>query len=462
MRIPLRKILPIRDPVVIAALNSNSHEKLFSGPRNCSKSMTVLLYALAQHEKHEGFQSLILRSELKSMGTVYDSLNNKILRYGIDDRRNPFVFKSSSKEEPRPHLLFDNGGKMCFGGMDNSQKALGAEADLVFYNQGERERKMNNISTILGCMEGGRAGNWKTKHGIHYCLIIDANPSHKKHILMQRVASGAMEMFEFTHKSHPMLYDWDLLGYTTQGIETIAGLKRAYPEGFERDRMVYGKWTNATGMVYPQFIPAKHHVPVLRSDIPDTARWSLACDYGRTNAVGIYAKTADKLIMFKEIYRKDTSVPEIVGMTKGIQERYSIPKFAFGVGDHEFNGKKIMQDAGLPIKPANKKVSVKDGIELGKNAFANDDVVINTNSLESPDPKLVGEINCLVDEFAALHYLDEDSQRGNSRDDLPDPQCADHSADQFRYEVVEVFGKPDRSGIHAGKILTRARPDTYV
>ena len=462
MRIPLKHILPVRDPEVINALNSLAVEKLFSGPRNCAKSMTALLYTLALHEKYPFFQSLILRTELKTMGAIYDTLNQKILRYGMDDRRNPFIFKASSKEEPRPHLKFDNGGKMCFAGMDNSQKALGAEADLVFYNQGEREHKMINISNILGCMEGGRAGNWKTPKGLRYCLIIDANPDHKKHILMQRVESGAMELFKFTHKSHPLLYDWDELAYTQQGIDTIDGLKRAYPAGFERDRMVYGYWTNATGLVYRQFIPSKHNIPIDRRDIPDTAKWSLACDFGRTNAVGIYAKTDAKLAMFKEIYRRDTSVTDIIGMIKDIQQTYNIPKFSFGVSDHEFNAKKIMQDAGLPIKPANKKVSVKDGIELGKNAFTNDEVVINSNSLESPDPKLTGGIDCLVDEFAALHYLDDDSQTGSKRDDLPDPKCEDHSADQFRYEVVEVLGNSRMSHFHSGKVLSRRNPEVFV
>ena len=139
MRISMRPMLPIQDPHVIEGLRSKAHEKLFSGPRNCIKTTTCLTYAFSRHEAYDNFQSEILRTELKTMGAVYDTINNNILRYPLGDRRNPFEFKASSKDEPRPHILFANGGKMVFAGMDNSEKALGSEMDLVIYSQGERE-----------------------------------------------------------------------------------------------------------------------------------------------------------------------------------------------------------------------------------------------------------------------------------------------------------------------------------
>jgi len=457
MRIPMRPMLPIQDPHVIEGLRSKAHEKLFSGPRNCIKTTTCLTYAFSRHEAYDNFQSEILRTELKTMGAVYDTINNNILRYPLGDRRNPFVFKASSKDEPRPHILFANGGKMVFAGMDNSEKALGSEMDLVIYSQGEREHRMQHISDILGCMEGGRAGNWILKDGSkHHCLIIDANPSHKKHILMQRVESGAMEWYQFTHKTHPLFYDWNRLEYTQEGLGTIEGLKRAYPAGYMRDRMVYGLWTNPTGMVYPQFIEKIHNIPIARDDISTDALWHLSCDYGRINAVGIYAQSGDKNILFKEIYRKDVAVPQICERINALKSTYTIPKFSGGVGDHEFNGKQIMIDAGLPIRPVDKKVSVKDGIELVKNDLTNENLLFNRNSLDEPDPELQGGIHCTADEFLSLHYRDEDKQTGSSRDDLPDPECPDHGADHVRYRVVTA--KTKRPVLHyTAKVNRRGR-----
>ena len=444
MRIPMRKMLPIQDPHIIEGLKSKAHEKLFSGPRDCIKTSTCLAYALSRHEAYENFQSEVLRREYKQMGAVYDTLNTNILRYPLGDKRNPFEFKNSSKDEPRPHILFDNGGKMVFGGMDNSEKALGSEMDLVIYSQGEQERRMKHIADILGCMEGGRAGNWILKDGAaHHCLIIDANPDHKKHILMQRVESGAMQWWKFTHKTHPLFYDWEQEEYTEQGLRTIEGLKRAYPAGYLRDRMVYGKWTNPTGMVYPQFKESIHNVPIRRGDIASDATWHLSCDYGRINAVGIYAVTDDKTILFKEIYRKDVAVPEICERINGLKETYAIPKFDDGVGDHEFNGKQIMRDAGLPIRPADKTVSVQDGIELVKKAFTNEELIFNRNSLDEPDPELQGGIHCTADEILSLHYKDEEKQTGSRNDNLPDPECPDHGADHVRYRVVDQVVKPE-------------------
>ena len=437
MRIPMKPMLPIQDPHVIAGLRSKAHEKLFSGPRDCIKTSSVLAYALSRHEAYPNFQSEILRHEYKQMGAVYDTLNTNILRYALGDPRNPFEFKSSSKSEPRPHILFNNGGKMVFGGMDNSEKALGSEMDLVIYSQGEQEKRMKHISDILGCM-GGRAGNWIRKDGsLHHCLIIDANPDHKKHILMQRVESGAMEWTKFTHKTHPLYYDWNSLEYTQRGLSTIEWLKGAYPEGYLRDRMVYGRWTNPTGMVYPQFKESVHNIPIARDDIALDATWHLSCDYGKINAVGIYARSGNKTILFKEIYRKGVAVPHICEMINALKATYTIPDFTSGVGDHEFNGKQIMIDAGLPIKPANKKVSVKDGIELVRKKLINEELILNKNSLDEPDPQLIGGIHRTSDELVSLHYKDEGKQTGSSRDDLPDPECPDHGADHVRYEVVD-------------------------
>ena len=450
-------------PKVLAAMGAIMSgafpEMLISGPRNCGKSFPINHCLFGLHEINPGFQSQVVRLEMKTMDKVYSQLNNKVLYYGLDDKRNPFEFKHSSKSDPRPHILFDNGGKMAFAGMDNSEKALGGEMDLCYYNEVHREHRQSHWSDLLGCMEGGRAGNWGGKS----MMLGDANPGPKKHWLLQREKENKLTHYQFRHTDHRLFYSHAAKKWTQQGIDTVRGLKRAYPYGsYEYLRMVLGIWCAATGMVYTQFTEKDNVKSVKRDEISVDAKWSISCDYGRVNAVGVYSRHDGKSILFKEIYRKDESVNVICERINDIKTKYKIDKFKSGVGDHEFNGKQIMKDAGLPIKPANKTVSVKDGIELVRKEFDNNTLIINKHSLEDPDPKLTDGINCSVDELMALRYKEEAKMTGSRTDDLPDQSCKDHAADHIRYHIVDSV-KPNYADSYTkGRVIETRIPEAFI
>ena len=130
MRIPMKPIEEWHSPVAVDLITSKSNQVLVDGPRNCSKTVLLLAYDIAQHERHDNFQSMIIKTEMKTMGTVFDTYNDDLLKYGLDNPRNPFEFKNSSKQEPRPHILYDNGGKTVFAGFDNPDKVLGGQVRL--------------------------------------------------------------------------------------------------------------------------------------------------------------------------------------------------------------------------------------------------------------------------------------------------------------------------------------------
>ena len=444
MRILTKPYILPKSPTIRDFLSCKDVEILISGPRHCAKSYTILRYQLALHEMMPNFQSAIYRHEMTSMGHVYAQLNNKILRYPLDDKRNPFVFKHSSKEEPRPHILFENGGKCVFGGMDNSDKALGGELDFAFYNQGEQETKEKHISDILGCMEGGRAGNWKTKSGLRHQLVIDANPSTPMHFLLGRVENGSMTRFDFTHKDHPLFYCWENRQWSKQGVETVKGLLRAYPEGYMRDRMVYGLWKGAEGMVYPQFNKADHVKEIRRGDISVDAKWRYACDWGNINAVGLYADNYNgKHVMFKEIYRQGESVKDIIARMKAFETKYDIPKITEVLPDHEVDNRHQLVDAGYQYRLP-KKYEKVGAIERVKTAFSDNLIVFNHNSLDHPDTELIGKPQRLTDEILSLAYKPDDRKTGSKDDDLPDKKnCPNHACDHLQYYITScvVTGK---------------------
>ena len=445
MKIPRHPWIFPQSPNMLALMddimNARVPEILVSGPRNCSKSWTISQCELTLAEMYPGIQILNLRHEMSAMGALLSQWDNDILKYGLDDKRNPFTFHSSTKEEPRTHIKFDNGSKILFAGMDKPNKALGAAIDFAFYNEVQLEENQEHWSAILGSMEGGRAGNWGD--GKHVA-IADMNPTHKKFWAYLRAnpedetETPAMKHYRVRHIDHPQFYVWSKKRWTHKGKDTTDGLDRAYiPGTFDHLRNVLGEFCSAEGAVYPQFIPKKHNVPIDRDEISEFATWRLSTDFGKISSTGFYAEHDNRHIRFKEIYRKGLSINDIILKIRGMQKAYRIPDIECVFADHEHNGRQIMKEAGFSVRNADKSVSVKDGIDIVRHALTNDLIKFNANSLDEPDPHLT--INCLVDELLALAYKPEKRQTGSKADDLPDPECQDHAADDLRYYCVDMM-----------------------
>lgn len=419
-------------------MNARVPELLISGPRNCGKSWIISQCELSLVERYPGIQIINLRSQMSDMGGLLNQWDNYLLKYGLDDKRNPFSFHSSTKAEPRTHISFDNGSKILFAGMDKPNKALGTAVDLAFYNEVQLEFNQKHWSAILGAMEGGRAGNWGNRK---YLAIADMNPSHKKFWAYLRAHPAdekkvpAMKHYRVRHIDHPHFYVWSQKKWTHKGRETVDGLDRAYiPGTFDHMRNVLGEFCAAEGLVYPQFIPEKHNVPIHRDEISEHATWRLSTDFGNIGSTGFYAESGDQHIRFKEIYRQGLSINDIVAKIEVIQQKYRIPEIECVFADHEHNGRQVMREAGFNVRNADKTISKKDRIDIVRNALVNERIKFNSNSLDEPDPKLA--INCLVDELLALAYKPEERQTGSKNDDLPDPECQDHAADDLEYYCV--------------------------
>ncbi|MYF53656.1 MAG: hypothetical protein F4039_08980 [Gammaproteobacteria bacterium] len=436
MIIPRQEFKTPDSPRVRAFYYCDAPEVLIYGARNTSKSFTIEHRLLTLLEMYPGFQALVCRLEYKSLGAVFSQLEGKILKYGLTDKKNPFVFKNSSKTDPRPHLLCDNRSKLCFGGLDNSSKLLGNEYDFVWVNEADRLYDMSVLGDLRGCMEGGRAGNWITSRGLKSQLVLDMNPSHKKHPLWMRVKNGTTTAIKFRHKDHPLFYCWETETWFQHGIDTVQGLLDSYPSGFDRERMVYGRFAAAEGLVFSSYSPEKHITDMSRDDFGSDSKWYYSCDWGGINASGIWCQTPDETLhLFKETYRKGESVEDTINRIKAIQKRYNIPAFDYGVIDHEIDTRFQLDKAGLAHKLADKDIA--KGIETCKWAFSNGKVKINRHSLDDPDPTLLDTYQCLKDEIEAYVYLSDDNQTGAKSDNLPDKKCSDHAIDHSRYLVQD-------------------------
>ena len=456
-------LVPTQSPRVLDLWRADDTELCVDGPVGCTKTVQIMLKILALHEQYPNFQSLVVRSEAKTLHTtIIPQLFTKIFRYHVKSKRNPFRLYGG--ENRAAHLDFDNGGRMVFGGMDDSGKILGSEYDLIFYNQCERERHQKNWEDLIGRGLEGRAGNWPhPEYGYsrpRFQIIADANPSAPSHWLKAREVMKQIRFISFKHEDNPLYYYDD--AWTERGLRTRAELERRYT-GYMRDRYVYGIWRAAEGIVYPMFKPEvevdviggkkrmPHHVRyVHRNEIGSNWQWYMSIDYGNVRAMccQLWAASPDrkKHIMYREIYRTKLTpkrfIPLIEDMCKDVGVK---PKAVFT--DHDASHNQDMRDAGFNVKEAEKNVI--DGVALVKDWLAKeyDDksllhpepaVVFHSNALfHHPDPELFGRPQTTVAEFPLYSYKEEGDRKGDETDEKPIKRW-DEGVDATRYYLKGV------------------------
>lgn len=478
IRIPINaSLLPTQSERVLDLWRADDTELCVDGPVGCTKTVQIMLKILALHEKYPNFQSLVVRSEAKTLHTtIVPQLFTKIFRYHVKSKRNPFRLYGG--ENRAAHLDFDNGGRMTFGGMDDSGKILGSEYDLIFYNQAERERYQRNWQDLIGRGLEGRAGNWPhPEFGYlrpRFQIIADANPSAPTHWLKAREAEEQIRFISFTHEDNPLYY-YDGV-WTERGLRTREELIRRYT-GYMRDRYVYGLWVSASGIVYTMFrseveieergIKRKvpYHVRHIRFDeIPSDYDWYCAVDYGSVNAfvcqLWAVHPNRERFILYKEIYHTGLTPRTFIPMMQKLVDDVGV-QVRTVFTDHSASHNIDLRYAGFHVTEAD-KVDFFSGIELVKDMLMREtdvpgqvipmpDVLFNSNSLShAPDPKLFGLPHKTIDEFPLYSYREEADRKGDDTDEKPEPKH-NHGMDAMRYlfKGVSVYNPRLPSGGHA-------------
>lgn len=459
MRIPIAPALvPTQSERVLDLWHAEDTELCVDGPVGCTKTVQIILKMFALHERYPNFQSLVVRSEAKTLHTtITPQIFNKILRYPVKSKKNPFVLYGGKNRAS--HIEFENGGRMTFGGMDDSGKILGSEYDFIFYNQAERERYERNWQDLIGRGLEGRAGNWPSVDGGYdrprFQIVADANPSAPTHWLKAREDSEQLRFISFKHEDNP-LYFYDGV-MTERGERTISELEKRYI-GYMRDRYVYGLWVAASGLVYVMFKPKveieehgvkrkiTHHVRyVHREEIGDDWSWFGSVDYGNVHAMccQLWAMSPDRKrhILYKEIYHTELTPRTFIPMIEKMVAEVGV-KLKTVFTDHDASHNDDMRFAGFHVTEADKDIIsgialVKDWLsrEYDKPGLLHPEpaVIFHSNSLfHPPDPNLYGKPQRTIDEFPLYAYREEADRKGDESDEKPD-KAWDDGMDPTRY-----------------------------
>jgi len=273
------------------AWRSKATEVLLSGPAGTGKSRAALEKLHALMLKYPGARGLIVRKTRESLTstglvTFREHVAKEALSSGL------VVWYGGSTAEP-PQYRYANGSRIMVGGMDKPTKMMSSEYDVIFVQE-----------AIELTVTDWESLTTRLRNGVLPCmqLLADTNPAQPAHWLKQRSDAGATVLMESRHEDNPRLYDHGAGAWTPEGVAYMARLDAL--TGVRKQRLRYGKWTSAEGLVYEGYDPAVHLAPRIKRP-PKSWRLFWVVDFGFTNPFVCqwWGEDPDgRLHMYREIY----------------------------------------------------------------------------------------------------------------------------------------------------------------
>jgi PBSX family phage terminase large subunit len=411
-----RTIFERRDPEVIV-----------SGPAGTGKSRACLEKLLLMCLVNPGMKALIVRKTLASLGstalaTWRQHVAAQSLAAGHVD------YYGGSAQEPAQYR-FSNGSRVYIGGMDKPSKIMSSEYDLI-YVQEATELTITDWEALTTRLRNGVVSFQQ--------IIADCNPDRPTHWLKQRAEQGTLTMLYGRHEDNPRLYHEDG-ALTAEGADYIARLDNL--TGVRKERLRYGRWVAAEGVIYDEFDPAVHLVTKPKDPPASWTRyWSV--DFGYTNPFVLQCWAVDpdgRLYLYREFYRTQTLVEDHAreALRRIVRDE---PRPAAVICDHDAEDRATLErHLGWPTVPARKSVS--DGIQAVQarlrpagdgrpRLFLVRDALVERD--QSRDE--AGRPACTAEEIAG--YVWNDTKDEPVKED-------DHGMDALRYMVAHLDLNPD-------------------
>lgn len=276
-------------------------EVLLSGPAGTGKSRACLEKLHLMCLLNPDMRGLIIRKTLASLGsTALETWRRYVVKESMDPRVQDVDFYGGSAEEP-PQYRYSNGSVVVIGGIDKPSKIMSSEYDVIYVQEATEltPTDWQNLTTRL-------------RNGVvsFQQLIADCNPDVPHHWLKQRCDDGITEMINTRHEENPILFNLDG-SLTERGASYMAKLDNL--TGVRKQRLRYGRWVAAEGIIYEQWDQGIHLVN--RFPVPRDWRRVWSVDFGFTNPFVWQCWVIDpdgRMFLWKEIYRTKRLVSDHV------------------------------------------------------------------------------------------------------------------------------------------------------
>ena len=436
-----------------SALNKKK-EIMISGGRGKGKTVAIWTYILFLCTRIPGFRVIVARSDYSLIGgTVIETLQERVFKYPLGDStwrhpKNPCVLVGGINAPKR--LVFNNDSEVRFTGLRDPNKLRGTECDLFWLNEGTTERTGAAWRVIGGSTAGARGGNWYINGDRFQQLIVDSNPDVPWHWLHKNFFPDDARKdyipdeklwLKFTHHDNVSLVEPCGRRLNARGEQTIEDLIRVYGEsGFEADRMIWGKWTAAAGLVYSMYNPDVHEKVMHRDDFGTDTLWHGYQDMGGGGtrspfAIGIIAQTGNTFHLFKELVMSNAIHADVITRLKADLVRWNIPVSSLDTHVCDDNVPSFcteLREAGFPVVEADKR-DKKAIIDSMKGVIRDGRFFVNRYSLEERCPFYDGPQG-LKQEILGYAYLPEEEQRLSLKPDIP-IETENHSLDGCGYSL---------------------------
>lgn len=423
-------------------------EVLMAGPAGTGKSRACMEKLHRMAMKNPGMRGLICRKTATSLSsTALVTWKRFVVHKAIMDRTCRFY--GGSAQEP-PQYMYENGSVVAIGGLDNPQKIMSSEYDVI-YVQEATELSENDWEMLIT-----RLRYWSISF---QQIIADCNPSHPQHWLKLRCDRGFTRLLPSRHEDNPILFDDDG-ALTEKGADYISKLDRL--TGVRLKRLRYGLWVAAEGVIYEDFnvsVNVVERIPegdweLDHAGVP--VKWPRywGVDFGFVNpfVLQCWAEDPDgRLWMYREIYHTHITVDVHARTILAIVAPNGVwrePKPRSILCDHDAEGRAVLErELGISCEPAHK--SVLEGIEAVQVRFKTTDkdgvsipnsprIFFLQNSVVKVDQDLmdVSKPSSTLEEIPAYVWRNKRIRGEMSPEDEPVKED-DHGCDAMRYVVAD-------------------------
>jgi phage terminase large subunit len=346
-------------------------------------------------------------------------------------------FYGGSAQEPAA-FRYSNGSVIVVGGLDRATRLLSTEYDICFVDEAI-EVTAEDLDTIVTRLRNGRLS--------YQQLIMATNPGPPTHHIKQRADSGRCRLLYSTHEDNPRLYSGG--EWTEYGQAYLARLDSL--TGARYQRMRWGKWVAAEGLVYEAFDPAVHVIDP--EDVPEGGTLWITVDFGFTNptVVQFWREDGDgRLYLTRELYRSGRLVEDhakdILRVLKDEQGNWRGQKPRAVICDHDAEDRATLErHLGLSTVAAHKGVS--DGIQAVQSRLkpAGDGkprLFLMRGALVERDAELdAAKKPCSTEEEITGYVWDRGTAQQQANDKPPKEapvKVNDHGMDALRYMAAEL------------------------
>lgn len=338
---------------------------------------------------------------------------------------------------------YPNGAKCFVAGMDRPGKVLSGEFDWVYVNQAE-ELGVDDWETLSTRVTGRGAVTG------HPMLFGDCNPGPPSHWILKR---GPLRVIHSRHEDNPTL--WDGSAWTEQGRRTLAVLDSL--TGVRRERLRFGRWVAAEGVVYEDFDRGVHVVEPFT--VPPDWRRVRVVDFGYTNPFVCQWWAVDpdgRAYLYRELYRAGRLVED---HARDIRRLTGSEHVEATVADHDAEDRATMARHGIVTVPAKKAVGLGIQAVQARLRPAGDGrprLFIFRGALVDRDQSLADARRpvCTADEFETYSW----PKGADGKPVKEEPVKADdHGMDAMRYAVMHIDGATPAaaSAVRVGRVAGR-------